>query len=252
MISKAKIKLIQSLKHKKNRDKNGLFVAEGIKTIKELLDTKLSTVEVFCTQKALSQIVINKDVKITEARIEEIKKITHLSTPSEIVGLFKIPKNDLLDSFCSNFILVLDGVQDPGNLGTIIRLADWYNIKSIVCSENCVDNYNPKVVQSTMGSIFRVKVHYTDLESYLEKAKKNKFTIYGSFMDGKTIYTESFDEKKILIMGSEGKGISDEVEKFVENKISIPAFFNGDDGPESLNVAIASAIIVSEMCRTAL
>ncbi|RLD66465.1 MAG: RNA methyltransferase [Bacteroidetes bacterium] len=247
MISKAKIKLIQSLKHKKNRDKNGLFVAEGIKTIKELLDTKLSAVEIFCTQKALSQIEINKDVKLTEAGKEEIKKVTHLSTPSEIVGLFKTPENDLADSFRTNFILVLDGVQDPGNLGTIIRLADWYDIKNIVCSENCVDAYNPKVVQSTMGSIFRVKVHYTNLLPFLEQANRNKFTIYGSFMNGETIYTELFDEKKILIMGSEGKGISDEVEKFVEKKIGIPTFFNGDDGPESLNVAIASAIIVSEM-----
>ncbi len=250
MISKAKIKLIQSLKHKKNRDKNGIFVAEGVKTIKELLDTKLSAVELFCTQKALSQIEINKDVKVIEAGKEEIKKITHLSTPSEIVGLFKIPENDLTDSFGTNFILVLDGVQDPGNLGTIIRLADWYDIKSIVCSENCVDAYNPKVVQSTMGSIFRVKVHYTNLFPFLEQANRNKFTIYGSFMNGETIYTESFDRNKILIMGSEGKGISDEIEKFVEKKISIPAFFNGDDGPESLNVAIASAIIVSEMKRT--
>ena len=249
MISKAKIKLIQSLKQKKNRDKYGLFVAEGKKTIEELLDTKLSVSEIFCTQKALSQIVIHKDVKLTEVAKAEIKKITHLSTPTEIIGLFKIPENDLLDSYNLNFILVLDGVQDPGNLGTIIRLADWYDIKSIVCSKNCVDVYNPKVIQSTMGSIFRVNVYSTDLESYLEQAKRKDFTIYGSFMDGETIYTESFDEKKILIMGSEGKGISDEVEKFVEKKIGIPASFKGNDGPDSLNVAIASAIIVSEMQR---
>ncbi|MEN8122032.1 MAG: RNA methyltransferase [Bacteroidota bacterium] len=249
MISKAKIKLIQSLKYKKNRDKHGLFVAEGKKTIEELLETKLSAVEIFGTQKVLSQLAIQKEITITEASNSEIKKITHLSTPTEIVGLFRIPENDLTNSFRTNFVLVLDGVQDPGNLGTIIRLADWYNIKSIVCSENSVDAYNPKVIQSTMGSIFRVKVYYTDLLPFIEQAKRNEFTLYGSFMNGESIYTKSFDEKKMLIMGNEGKGISSEIEKLMDKKISIPTFFNEGDGPESLNVAIASAIIVSEMKR---
>ena len=135
-------------------------------------------------------------------------------------------------------------------MGTIIRLADWYGIKNIICSIDCADNFNPKVVQSTMGSVARVNVHYTNLSVFIQKAKEqHNFYIYGSFMNGKPIYSTTFKNKKILIMGNEGKGISKGIESFADEKISIPAFFTENDGPESLNVAMATGIIVSEMKR---
>ncbi|OQX98503.1 MAG: hypothetical protein B6I20_10975 [Bacteroidetes bacterium 4572_117] len=250
MISKAKIKLIQSLKYKKFRNKTGLFVAEGIKTIRELQNSDIKMSEIFGLGEILQKIDVPAGIEKTELDEKDLKKISFLSTATNVLGLFKIPEYNIAESFENNFIIALDGVQDPGNLGTIIRLADWYNVKSIVCSKNCADAFNPKVIQSTMGSIYRVKVFYADLTSYLDKAKKNKFAVYGSFMDGETIYGKTFNGKKILVMGSEGNGISKEVRGFIDKKISIPAFFDGNDGPESLNVAVASAIIVSEMKRS--
>ena len=253
MISKAKIKLIQSLKQKKNRAKSGLFVAEGIKTIKDLLKSNIKVSEIF----GLSDIVQNKElslgIKVSELTENEINKISFLSTSTNILGLFEIPDYRISNCFQSDFLIALDGVQDPGNLGTIIRLANWYGIKNIICSENCADVFNPKVIQSTMGSIARVSVYYTNLPNFLQKAKNEEnYFVYGSFMEGKSIYDTSFNKKKILVMGNEGKGISDELMEFMENKISIPPFFEKSEGPESLNVAIATGIIVSEMTRKSL
>jgi TrmH family RNA methyltransferase len=249
MISKAKIKLIQSLKYKKYREKHGVFVAEGVKTIKELLNSNIKVSEIFGLKEIFQEINFQPGEEITELNENELKKISFLSTTANVLGIFEIPDYDISTSFQTDFIIALDGVQDPGNLGTIIRLADWYGLEKIVCSQNCVDVFNPKVIQSTMGSIARVKVFYIDLLPFLTQAKKNRYTIYGSFMAGESIYSTSFSDRKILIMGSEGKGISNEVKKFVEKKISIPSYFEGNNGPESLNVAIASAIIISEMRR---
>ncbi|RLD77269.1 MAG: RNA methyltransferase [Bacteroidetes bacterium] len=253
MISKAKIKLIQSLKYKKYRTKTGLFVAEGVKTIQELLNSNVKVVEIFGLAEIIQEIEILEEVEVVRTTVNELKKISFLSTSTNILALFEIPDYDISNSFQTNFLIALDGVQDPGNLGTIIRLADWYGIKNIICSTACADVFNPKVIQSTMGSIARVNVYYTNLPAFLQKAKREEnYHIYGSFMDGESIYATTFNEKKILIMGNEGNGISDEVEHLVEKKISIPANFEGMEGPESLNVAIASAIIVSEISRTAL
>jgi len=250
MISKAKIKLIQSLKQKKYRTKNGLFVAEGYKTIIDLLDSEIKSVGIYGIADVLENVKNTDKTELFEVSANEMKKISFLSTASNILGLFEIPEINIDDCFANDFLIALDGVQDPGNLGTIVRLADWFGVKNIICSLDCVDVYKPKTVQSTMGSIVRVKVHYADLPEFLQKAKsEKKHQIYGSFMNGKSIYKTSFRQKKILIMGSEGQGISKEVAQFIDEHISIPAFFEGANGPESLNVAVASSIIVSEMKR---
>jgi len=232
--------------------KNGLFVAEGYKTIVDLLDSDIKAVGIYGKADVLEKIKLTDGTELFEVSANELKKISFLSTSSNVLGLFKIPEINIEDCFANDFLITLDGVQDPGNLGTIVRLADWFGVKNIVCSPDCVDVYNPKTVQSTMGSIVRVKVHYTDLPGFLQKANTEKYQIYGSFMNGKSIYETSFLQKRILIMGSEGQGISKEVAQFVDERISIPAFFEGGNGPESLNVAVASSIIVSEMKRSIL
>lgn len=250
MISKAKIKLIQSLRQKKNRIKKGLFVAEGTKTVNDLLGAGIKTAEIYGTSNITGQIKVLNKTSLCEVSDIEMKKISFLSNASDVLGLFEIPQINIDDVFYSDFIIALDGVQDPGNLGTIVRLADWFGVKNIVCSLDCADLYNPKTVQSTMGSIARVQVHFTDLPEFLLKAKsEKKYKIYGSFMKGEPIYEISFQQKKILVMGSEGQGIFMEVEQLIDEHITIPAFFDGKDGPESLNVAMATGIIVSEMKR---
>lgn len=225
-------------------------MAEGYKTVIELLDPDIKPVEIYGTADILEKIKLTDETELLEVSVNEMKKISFLSTSSNVLGLFKIPEININDCFGSDFLIALDGVQDPGNLGTVVRLADWFGIKNVICSTDCVDVYNPKTVQSTMGSIVRVKVHYVDLPEFLRKAKsEKKYQIYGSFMNGKSIYGVSFQQKKILIMGSEGQGVSKGVARFVDERISIPAFFEGGNGPESLNVAVASSIIVSEMKR---
>lgn len=245
MISKAKIKLIQSLKSKKYRNKNGLFVVEGKKSIVDLLQAGMKAVHIFSLKHLIDEFSV-ADCIIDEVSLSEIKKISFLSTPSNALALFKIPENDIHAANQDNFILALDNVQDPGNLGTIIRTADWFGIQHIVCSTNTVDVYNPKVVQASMGSIARVRVYYLDLFDYL-KSVQDKFTLYGSFMKGTSVYETNFTEKKILIMGSEGQGISLAIEKLINKKIAIPIFAKGNSKPESLNVAIATGIIISDI-----
>jgi len=247
MISKAKIKLIQSLKRKKYREKHKLFVVEGEKSIKDLLQAGMKAVDFFVVPELMEYAVFS-DFKPEEISKEEMKKISFLSTPGNLLAVFEIPEYSLDESFRFDFILALDDVQDPGNLGTIIRVADWFGIKAIVCSNNTADVFNPKVVQATMGSIARVQVHYVDLSDFLKKAK-NEYMIYGSFMEGDSVYETDFSKKKILIMGNEGKGISTEIEKFIAQKVSIPLFAKGNSVPESLNVAMATGIILSEIKR---
>ncbi|MCF6242063.1 MAG: RNA methyltransferase [Bacteroidales bacterium] len=249
MISKAQIKLIQSLKSKKYRKKNGLFVVEGIKLVKDLLSSGFKPVHIFAVRDFINDFV-RQNCPVDELSRSEMKKISFLTTPSETLALFKIPEYPIHSTFKDDFILVLDNVQDPGNLGTIIRVADWFGIKNIVCSENTADIYNPKVVQASMGSIARVKVHYTTLFNYLKEASNTyNFTLYGSFMKGESIYDRNFSDKKVLIMGNEGQGISKEIKSIIDEEIAIPPFFKENKGPESLNVAMATGIILSEIRR---
>jgi TrmH family RNA methyltransferase len=249
MISKAQIKLIQSLKLKKYRKKHNLFVVEGKKSVNDLLKGGLQAYHIFFVEENSFNPKGIKPSMISKISVSEMKKISFLTTPSNVLALFKIPDYNLQESFNDNLIIALDEIQDPGNLGTIIRVADWFGISRIICSPASADIYNPKTVQATMGSIARVKVYYTGLLDYLAKAKTKGFTLFGSFMNGSSIYKESFSEKKVLIMENEGSGISLEVEKLIDKRISIPQFFETGNGPESLNVAMATGIIVSEIKR---
>jgi len=240
MLSKNQIKLITSLQQKKYRKQEQLFFAEGVKVVQELLHSNFELQELFTTKQDFLSVSKDKLHAISEA---ELKKISALATPNSCLAVFKIPKAKEMKE--SGLILALDDVRDPGNLGTIIRLCDWFGIEMLFCSEETVDVYNPKVVQATMGSISRVNVVYGDLESFLIKTK---LTVFGTFMDGKNIYQESLPNDGVIVMGNEANGISEAVEKLVTDRIAIPRF--GDlQITESLNVATATAIILSEFKR---
>ena len=236
MVSKSQIKLITSLAQKKYRQQNALFVVEGIKGIREFLDSSYVLHSLY----ALEGVFEDQDT--TEVSPAELKKISFLKTPQKALALFEIPKQRL--EIKSGFQLVLDEVRDPGNLGTLIRLCDWYGIEHLICSEQTVDCFNPKVVQATMGSLTRVNLVYTDLEAYLSK---QRLPVYGAFMDGENVYRSQLPEEAILVLGNEANGVSAAVSEKIQQKISIPQF--GSSTTESLNVAIAGAILVSEFKR---
>ncbi|AUC82402.1 RNA methyltransferase [Lacinutrix sp. Bg11-31] len=238
MLSKSQIKLITRLKQKKYRIADGFFVAEGIKVINELLDSSLGLHLLFTTESFKSH--TENETLITET---ELKKISFLTTPNKALAVFKIPVQK--NSEYQGLIVALDSIRDPGNLGTIIRLCDWFGIKELVCSKETVDCYNPKVVQATMGSITRVNISYLDLNTFLAEAE---MPIFGAFMDGKNVYKSELPKAGIIVLGNEANGISEAIEKQVTSRIAIPRF--GDlQATESLNVATATAILLSEFRR---
>jgi TrmH family RNA methyltransferase len=249
MISKSKIKFIQSLERKKEREETGLFIAEGVKLITELQKAGFQ-LETIITNNVNLSILEHISAEVLIISDEEMNKISFLKTPSDIVAIVKQPKTLKLNSPIPNdIILALDAIRDPGNMGTIIRLASWFGIRTIVCSDDSVDCFNPKVVQATMGAIAHVAIIYTHLPDFLSLAAKENRTIYGTFLHADSIYTSHLDSNAIIVLGNEGKGISNEVERFITNKISIPPFSNGNDYIESLNVSIAAAIVCSEFRR---
>ena len=238
MLSKNQIKLITSLKQKKYRLQHGLFVVEGAKTIQEFLQSDFE-LDTLYTIKPFN-IDAKKETLISEA---ELKRISFLKTPNKALAIFKVPRPKPIDH--SKLIVALDDVRDPGNLGTIIRLCDWFGVKDLVCSQETVDCFNPKVIQATMGSMTRVNVTYLDLEDFLKQAKP---PIYGTFMDGTNIYNKELQETGVIVLGNEANGISKNIESIVTEKLSIPRF--GDlQTTESLNVATAAAIVLSEFKR---
>ncbi|OSY86875.1 RNA methyltransferase [Tenacibaculum holothuriorum] len=238
-LSKNTIKLITSLRQKKYRQKHNLFVAEGVKVVNELLSSSLKIFKIYTTSIDVLQKSNNVEL-ITE---DELKKVSNLKAPNKVLGIFEIPSEKEIDT--NNFIVALDEVNDPGNLGTIIRLCDWFGVKQLVCSKNTVDCYNPKVIQSTMGSLTRVNIVYTDLISFLGK---NNLPTYTADMDGENVYSSKLPEKAVLVMGNEANGISEEVNNVVQQKLTIPRFGNIQQ-TESLNVATATAILLSEFKR---
>lgn len=240
MVSKNQIKLITSLQQKKYRKEHQLFFVEGIKGVQELLQSSLELEHLFTVTTAFPEVSVSQKTVITEA---ELRKISALKNPDDCLALFKIPSSNTIQE--SNLIVTLDDVRDPGNLGTIIRLCDWFGISQIVCSPESVDVYNPKVVQATMGSISRVSVAYQDLESFLSKSK---LPVFGTFMDGNSVYTSNLPNQGIIVFGNEANGISTAVAKLVTERISIPRF-GALQATESLNVATATAIILSEFKR---
>lgn len=238
LVSNSQTKLISSLSQKKFRDKLGLFVAEGPKVIRELLDEGLQLKWLFSTD-AL-EVISENHFLVTEM---ELQKISYLKTANSSMAVFEIPKTISLKQ--SGLIVALDAVRDPGNLGTIIRLCDWFGVEQLICSKDTADCYNPKVVQASMGSLARVHIHYLSLANYLDKTE---LPIYGGFMEGNNIYSEELPQDGILIMGNEANGISEEITQHITHKISIPRF-GKTQKTESLNVATATAIMLSEFRR---
>ncbi|WP_298512328.1 RNA methyltransferase [uncultured Kordia sp.] len=239
MISKRQIKIITSLQQKKYRKSTGLFLAEGKKVIQEFLNSNFELDTLFTTDESLFAFH-SKVTLISEA---ELKKISFLKTPNKALALFKISEPILLEN--KGLIVALDAIRDPGNLGTIIRLCDWFGVKHLVCSETTVDCYNPKVIQATMGSLTRVNVVYTDLKNYLSETK---LPVFGAFMDGNNVYKSILPKDGILVMGNEANGVSDEIAALITEKIAIPRF--GDmQQTESLNVAMATGILLNEFKR---
>ena len=240
MVSKNQIKLITSLQQKKYRKEHQLFFAEGKKVIRELIDASFQLELLFTTDSSFSGVNPTKVNSVSEL---ELKKISALSTANDCLAVFKIPEQKEIEK--SGLIVALDDIRDPGNLGTIIRLCDWFGIKELICSEETVDVFNPKVVQATMGSIARVNINYGSLEKFI---RDTKLPVFGTFMDGENIYKTALPNEGIIIMGNEANGISQAIENAVKNRISIPRF--GDlQQTESLNVATATAIILSEFKR---
>ncbi len=244
MLSKSNIKRITSLHQKKYRQREGLFVAEGIKVINELLQSSFQLEAIYGIERTSLDLSKDQSVVFQEVTLSELKKISFLKTPQTALALFKIPKE--VPSQGKGLTVVLDDVRDPGNLGTIIRLCDWFGVSNLVCSSQTVDCYNPKVVQATMGSLSRIPITYRDIEVYLEKEQRS---IYGTFMDGENIYASILPNEAVIIMGNEANGISEAISKFVSHKIAIPRFGQLQK-TESLNVATATAICLSEFKRS--
>lgn len=240
MVSKNQIKLINSLQQKKYRKLHNLFIAEGKKVIQELIDANFSLEHLFVTQTDL----FDKKHAATLISDSELKKISALTSANDCLAVFKI--KEYSSNTNSVLELALDNIKDPGNMGTIIRLCDWFGISKIICTEETVDMYNPKVVQATMGSLARVQVVYTNLAAYL---KTTDLEIFGTFMEGENIYKKQLPTSGILVMGNEANGISSEIENLITQKIAIPRFGNLQQ-TESLNVATATAIFLSEFKRS--
>lgn len=238
-LSKNKIKWIRSLQLKKNRDELGLFIVEGEKMVHEAIENFSQQIDFLVVTKFSSIKTDNVSFEVAIATDEELKSISTLKNPNKSLVVLKLPARRRIET---NFRIALDGIQDPGNLGTILRLADWFDVKEIICSKETVDVYNPKVVQASMGAIFRIKVTYCDLEDYLKKTKE---TIFGALLEGQNIYKKSVEPKGILVLGNEGNGISEKIIPFITEPITIPRFGQA----ESLNVSVATGILLSEFFR---
>lgn len=244
-MTKAEIQFVRSLADKRTRDSEHLFVAEGFKLVDEIRNSKLSIRTIYTTRDDIT----GRDVVRIEKR--EMERISQLSTATEILAIVEQPRYNLsLDSLKRKLTLALDGVQNPGNMGTIIRLADWFGVENIICSRECADLYNPKVVQATMGALLRVKLHYVDnLSALLNKARDGGMAIYGTLLDGNNIYHETLSQEGIIVMGNEGRGLSDECRNTLTHKLFIPPYPADVPTSESLNVAMATGIILAEFRR---
>jgi len=251
MLSSAQIKNIKSLHLRKNRDSSGLFVVEGVKMVSELLKSDFEIQGIYGTEKWMQGVMLKKGAKspaVQSISHSELSRISALKTPNEVLAVARIPERALNKSDFDGLALMLDHIADPGNLGTIIRIADWFGIKTIVCSPDTVELYNPKVVQATMGSLFRVKVIYEELPRVIEKFTQN-IPKYGAVLDGKNIYMENLPEKAVIVIGNESHGISATIRSLIDRPVMIPAV---KAGAESLNASVAAAIILSEFRRKAL
>ncbi len=239
MVVKSELKLIKSLQQKKYRNEHGLFVIEGKKGLEELLVSRIKPYRVYYSGAEELKV---KYKGMQQVSLKELQQMSSLKNPSGVLGVFHIPDSKPVDF--KDWVLLLDGIQDPGNLGTIIRLCDWYGITNLVCSKDTVDCYNPKVLQATMGSIARVNIIYEDILTFLRSCP---LPVYGSFMNGTSVYESELPKKGVLIMGNEGNGISEGVKELCNHSIAIPQY--GTITTESLNVGTACAILLNEIRR---
>lgn len=245
MLSKSQISFIKSLHQKKYRKEHGLFIVEGIKSIKEFINSSYHIHTIFYNSEQYNLLPkLPANINLFEVKNAELDKISTLQTPQGFLALVHIPKNKQLDQkeLKNQFTLILDGVQDPGNMGTIIRTADWFGFKNIICSLDSVEVFNPKTVQATMGSLARVNIFETDLPAFLTD---NKLPVFGALLDGESIYKTQWGNEGLVILGNEGKGISPEVIKKINKPVTIPRIGEA----ESLNVAVSAAIFCAELVR---
>ena len=238
MITNAEIKHIRSLREKKYREASGEFVVEGEKMVDEAIRSGLELAGIWRT---------------ADIGENAMSRISQLSSPSPVLAVLRIPgRTALPQTLRKELYLALDSVRDPGNLGTIIRIADWFGVRTVFASEDCVDLYNPKVVQATMGAILRVRIHYAPLAPLLAGAAARGVAVYGTFLDGEDIYSADLTPGGIVVMGNEGRGVTDAVARTVTRRLFIPPYPAGREGSESLNVAMATGIVCSEFRRRAL
>ncbi len=243
-MTKAEIQLVRSLADKRGRTEQGLFLAEGEKLIGELRTSHLRVRRIY----ALEGIFAGDEVEVVTQR--EMERLSQLKTPSNSVAVVEIPRYRLRpEELRERLTLALDEVQNPGNLGTIIRLADWFGIRDILCSEGTADCFNPKVVQATMGAILRVRVHYTDLRATLAAAARDGIAVYGTFLEGENLYESRLSPAGIVVMGNEGRGVTPSVAQCISRKLFIPPWPADRRGSESLNVAMATGIVCAEFRR---
>jgi TrmH family RNA methyltransferase len=252
MLSKNKIKFLQSLERKKIRDQERLFLVEGDKMVNEAIRSGFA-VELICATEAF---LISNSVppdaagEIIRVTHDELEKASLLQSPKNALAVVKIPDHQFSkNSIARKLSLALDCIQDPGNVGTLIRIADWFGIEQLLCSKDTADCYNPKVVQASMGAIFRVKVHYLDLKKALREAVGGGIPVFGTFLDGEIVYKHPLASEGILVMGNEGNGISPQVEELIAQRLFIPPYPEGQKNSESLNVATAAAICCAEFRR---
>lgn len=245
MLSKAQISLIASLQHKKFRNQHSLFVVEGIKSVMEFVHSTYKIQKIYATADAATKLgKIPQNIKLEELNEVELGKISQLKNPQGALALVELPTTGTFNpaELSGKHSLVLDDVQDPGNLGTIIRTAEWFGISHIICSIGTVDCYNPKVVQATMGSLSRVQIHYLDIEDFLAQ---QKLPVFGALLNGNSIYETDFQQEGLILMGNEGNGIRESLLPRIDAAVTIPRIGKA----ESLNVAIATTLFCSELAR---
>lgn len=241
MITKAQVKLIQSLRQPQSRKEEGLYLVEGVKLVEEVLLSDHEVVGVFATTDWDSPVDISK-LLVHEVEEWELKKISNLTTPNKVLALVRIPDEDAIGDFKNELVLLLDRISDPGNMGTIIRTAEWFGMERVIASDDSVDFWNPKVVQASMGSVFRMKLHSVPIIDFLGLAKG--IPVYGTLFNGEDLAKEKLTPNGIIVIGNESHGISSEVQKFITRKLTIPAAETS--GSESLNASIATAVVCYE------
>jgi RNA methyltransferase, TrmH family len=252
MLSKNRTKFIISLQRKKTREEEGLFVIEGDKIVREFLQAGMAVKMLVAKPefiRSLPSDLLAMVSETEEASFDELKQVSTLKTPHNAIAVVAFPGRDLAKTdLKGELCCALEFIQDPGNLGTIIRAAGWFGIRNIICSDDCVDVYNPKVIQASMGAILHVRVFYTDLESFFADADKG-IPVFGTVLDGETVYSHPLAPSGIILLGNESKGISEKLQKFITSRIRIPGFSNARPGLDSLNVGMAASIMFSEFRR---